>query len=165
MAQSFRIACALLALTWVPRIGTAQTVSYDFQRTSNFAEVKSFELREGKLSDSPLVNGRITAEIVSALARRGMRMTSDPDVYVATHVITHEQKKLIAEGFGPWGPSGGTVTLETYVQGTLVVDLYDARTKKMIWRGLGTGTTSDKPSKNTDKIDKALFMMFQQYPR
>jgi hypothetical protein len=57
------------------------------------------------------------------------------------------------------------VTLETYVQGTLVVDLYDARTKKMIWRGLSTGTTSDKPSKNTDKIDKALLMMFQQYPR
>ena len=146
--------------------GFAQKVTTDSNPQLQFNEYKTYSWTAGTSSPNPLDERRIHDMVDAQLAAKSLTpVESDPDVYVATHVITHEQKKLIAEGFGPWGPSGGTVTLETYVQGTLVVDLYDARTKKMIWRGLGTGTTSDKPSKNTDKIDKALFMMFQQYPR
>jgi hypothetical protein len=34
----------------------------------------------------------------------------------------------------------------------------------MVWRGVATGTASDKASKNTAKIDKALDKMFRHYP-
>ena len=42
--------------------------------------------------------------------------------------------------------------------------IYDANTKKMVWRGVGTATVSDKPSKNNSKIDKAITKMFEHYP-
>jgi hypothetical protein len=54
--------------------------------------------------------------------------------------------------------------IDTYLQGTLIVDLYDAKTKKMVWRGVATDTVSDQTSKNTEHIDKAIGKMFEKYP-
>jgi uncharacterized protein DUF4136 len=54
--------------------------------------------------------------------------------------------------------------IETYLQGTLIVDLYDAKTRKMVWRGVATDTVSDKMSHSTEHIDEASGKMFEQYP-
>ena len=74
---------------------------------------------------------------------------------------------MVASGFGygPWWGGGyNTASIETYVDGTLVLDLYDAKTKKMVWRGVATATASDKPSKNAQKMSKALDKMFEKFP-
>ena len=69
------------------------------------------------------------------------------------------------EGSGPWWGGGyGTASVETYIDGTLIVDLYDAKTKKMVWRGVATATASEKPSKNAKKMSKALDKMFEKFP-
>ena len=86
---------------------------------------------------------------------------------VATHVTTKERKELVPNGFayGPWWGGGyGAASVETYIDGTLIVDLYDASTKKMVWRGVATATASDKPSKNAAKMNKALDKMFEKFP-
>jgi hypothetical protein len=68
-------------------------------------------------------------------------------------------------GYGPWWGGGyGTANVETYVEGTLVVDLYDANTKKMVWRGVATATASEKPTKNAAKMTKAVDKMFEKLP-
>jgi len=54
--------------------------------------------------------------------------------------------------------------VETYAMGTLVVDLYDAHTRQMVWRGVATDSVSDKPEKDTQRITKALQKMFAKYP-
>jgi hypothetical protein len=83
-------------------------------------------------------------------------------------VVTHEQKKIVAPGFGfgpwGWGWGGPGAVIYTYLQGTLIVDLYDAKTRKMVWRGVATDTVSDKTSTNTEHIDKAVGKMFDKYP-
>ena len=93
--------------------------------------------------------------------------TTAPDLIVVTHVTTKERKELIVSGFGygPWWGGGyGTANVETYVDGTLVLDFYDAKTKKMVWRGVATATASDKPSKNIKKMTKALDKLFERFP-
>ena len=45
-----------------------------------------------------------------------------------------------------------------------MVDLYDAHTKKLVWRGVGTDTASDKADKNAKEIQKAVDKMFKDYP-
>jgi len=44
------------------------------------------------------------------------------------------------------------------------VDLCDARTRQLVWRGTGTDTSSDKPDTHTAKMNKAVAQMFEQYP-
>ena len=45
-----------------------------------------------------------------------------------------------------------------------MLDLYDAKTKKMVWRGVATATASDKPTKNAKKMNSALDKMFEKFP-
>jgi len=45
-----------------------------------------------------------------------------------------------------------------------VVDIFDAPTKKLIWRGVATETLTDKPDKNEKKLEKATEEMFKNFP-
>ncbi len=74
-------------------------------------------------------------------------------------------------GFGGgrrWGGFGGfgdaTTTVETYKVGTLVVDLFDAKTEKLIWRSSSSDTLSDNPDKNTKNLGKGVTKMFKNFP-
>jgi len=146
----------------------AQKVNTDSDPSAPFSSYRTYAWTVGTPSPNPLGDQRIHDAVDRQLAAKGLTKRSDnPDLVVATHVLTHEEKQLIANGFGyGWygGGFGTTVTEQTYVQGTLVVDLYDAKTKKMVWRGTGTDTASDKADKNTKKVNKALAKMFERYP-
>jgi hypothetical protein len=110
---------------------------------------------------------RIHDGVDAQLAAKGLRkVATDADLVVATHVKTQEHKELLADGFGygPWWGTGPVATVQTYVQGILIVDLYDAHTKKMVWRGTATGTASDKPAKDAAKINKGIAKLFTRYP-
>jgi hypothetical protein len=48
--------------------------------------------------------------------------------------------------------------------GTLVVDAYDTSTQHLVWRGLAHDQLSDKPDKDTKKLEKAVDKLFDKFP-
>ena len=48
--------------------------------------------------------------------------------------------------------------------GTLVVDLFDAKTKQLMFRGSAQDEISDKPEKNAKKLAKASDKLFKDFP-
>ena len=46
----------------------------------------------------------------------------------------------------------------------MVIDIWDARTKELVWRGTATDTVSDNPQKNEKKLKKAMEKLFKRYP-
>jgi len=48
--------------------------------------------------------------------------------------------------------------------GTLVVDLFDAKTKQLVWRGNSSDTLSNNSNKNIQNLDKDVAKMFKQFP-
>src|SRR5271165_853780 len=54
--------------------------------------------------------------------------------------------------------------VQSYVAGTLVVDLFDWNTKKLIWRGSCSEAFSDKSGKNIKNLDKGVEKMFDRFP-
>ena len=66
-------------------------------------------------------------------------------------------------GFGGFGEA--TTTVETYKVGTLVVvDIFDANSKKLIWRGSVSDTLSNNSDKNIKELDKGVNKMFNHFP-
>jgi len=57
-----------------------------------------------------------------------------------------------------------TTTVDTYEVGTLVVDIFDARTKEAIWRGTSSKTLSGDPQKNAENLNKAVVKMLKDFP-
>jgi Domain of unknown function (DUF4136) len=161
--------CTAVAVLLTATVASAQKVNVDSDPAAPFSTYRTYAWTQGTPALESLAEQRLHAAVDAQLAAKGLRMNaSGPDLMVATHVTTAEHNELIAPGFGPglWGFGGGfgTAAVETFVEGTLVVDLYDAKTKKMVWRGVATATASDKPTKNTEKMNKALYKMFEKYP-
>jgi hypothetical protein len=160
------IGTLLVVLTAAAVVVQAQKVTTDSAPGAQFGSYRTYAWTPGTPSPESIVEQRIHDGVSAQLQAKGlMRVEANPDLYVATHVTTRTVPEVIASGFGPWwGYGGGVATVQTYTKGTLVVDLYDASTKKMVWRGVATSTLSSKPSKNTAKLDKALTKMFERYP-
>jgi Domain of unknown function (DUF4136) len=160
---------AALALVMSTAAAYAQKVNVDSDPAAPFATYKTYAWTAGTPAPVALSEQRLHVAVDARLAGEGLAMnTTAPDLIVSTHVTTKDKQELIANGFGygPWGFGGGFggASVETFVEGTLVVNLYDAKTKKMVWRGVATATASDKPTKNTEKMNKALDKMFEKYP-
>ncbi|HEY4051177.1 MAG TPA: DUF4136 domain-containing protein [Acidobacteriaceae bacterium] len=99
--------------------------------------------------------------------------TSEPCVVIVAIQTTQNRKSLqmfYDSMGGGWGWRGGggfgdaTITEQDYEEGTLVIDMYDAKTKQLLWRGSAEGTLSDKAGKNEQKLEKAVAKMFKDFP-
>ncbi|MGC1293993.1 MAG: DUF4136 domain-containing protein [Alloacidobacterium sp.] len=55
------------------------------------------------------------------------------------------------------GRGMGGITPEQNVIGTMIVDLYDAKTKSLVWRGIGQDTLNNNGNKNQQIVEKAVF--------
>lgn len=53
---------------------------------------------------------------------------------------------------------------EVYEVGTLVVDLFDSRTKTMIWRGSSKNTLSGKLTDDDKKLKRDVNRLFTHFP-
>jgi hypothetical protein len=57
-----------------------------------------------------------------------------------------------------------TTTTDVTKIGTLVVDIFDSQTQKLIWRGKQSDAISGNPGKNEKKLSKDLAGMFKHFP-
>jgi len=152
------IACVLLAT-----IAYAQKVTFDSNPSAPFDSYKTYAWTQGTSTADSLMEQRIHEGVAAQLALKGLTPTNaTPDLFVATHAVTQDHPQLLVNGFG-WG-LGGVASVENYTVGTLVVDLYDAKTRQMVWRGVATDSVSSKPQKNAERINKAIEKMFAKYP-
>ena len=69
---------------------------------------------------------------------------------------------------GGWGWGAGhsttTYTQDDYVQGTLVVDVYDNTSGDLIWQGVGTKTIEEKAEKREKTIPKVVAAVMNKFP-
>ena len=154
---------------------TAQQVKTDFDRGANFAQYKTYSWENVKTAD-PLDVDRIKNAVIGALGAKGWtQLDSGGDISVVAIEITRNQQTLntfydgMGGGWG-WRRFGGggfgeaTTTTETYKVGTVVVDLFDTKTKQLVWRGSSSDTLSNNSDKNIKNLDKGVQKMFQHFP-
>ncbi len=151
----------------------AQQVKTDYDHSANFGQYKTYFWEKVQTQD-PLLVDRIKDAVNASLTAKGWtRVESGGDVCVVAMEITRNQQTLntFYDGFGGgwrWRGGGGfgdaTTTTETYQVGTLVVDLFDAKAKNLIWRGSSSDTLSNNADKNTKNLDKGVQKMFSHFP-
>ena len=151
----------------------AQHVTTDFDHQVNFAQYKSYSWQQVQATNS-LWDSRIKNAVDAQLTAKGWtQVESGGDVTVVAIKTTKTERTLqtFYDGMGGgwrWRGFGGmgeaTTTEQDYREGTLVVDLYDAKTKQLIWRGSAEDTLSDKAEKNEKNLDKGVAKMFQGFP-
>jgi hypothetical protein len=149
----------------------AQQVKTDYDRGTDFSRYKTYSWEKVQTQDQLWVD-RIKEAVNAALAAKGLTpVGSGGDISVVAIEMTKNQRTLntFYDGFGGgWRGGGGfgnaTTTVDNYKVGTLVVDLFDANNKNLIWRGSSSDTLSDKSDKNIKNLDKGVHKMFEHFP-
>ena len=62
------------------------------------------------------------------------------------------------------GPTTATASEQSYREGTLVVDVFDAWTKQVLWRGVATDALPANPTSHAATTQKAIDTMFENLP-
>jgi hypothetical protein len=174
-----RIAIAV-ALSLMGAAAFAQDVKTDFDKNANFGAIKTFAVKIGTSWNNQISEKRITDEIQQTLTEKGWTATDaeKADALVLLHGATEKQKSLNTfysgmggyggYGYRGWGGMGGmgtaTTTTSEYTVATLVVDIFDAKSKALLFRGTAADEVSDKPEKNIKKVEKATSKMFKDFP-
>ena len=151
----------------------AQQVKTDYDRAANFSQYKTYSWEKVQTPD-PLWVDRIKAAVDAALAAQGWtQVESGGDISIVAIEIDRDHQTLNTyyDGFGGgrrWRGFGGfgesTTTSDTYTVGTLVVDLFDAKTKNLVWRGVSNGMLSNKSDKNIKSLNRGVQKLFQHFP-
>jgi hypothetical protein len=151
----------------------AQRVKTDYDRAANFSQYKTYSWMKVQTPD-PLWVDRIKAAVDAALAAKGWtQVESGGDISIVAIEMSRDHQTLNTfyddlgggfrwRGFGGFGEA--TTTSDTYTVGTLVVDLFDAKTKDLVWRGVSSGMLSNKSGKNIENLNKGVQKLFQHFP-
>jgi hypothetical protein len=170
--RNSRIALGFALMMGMANAALAQKVTTDYNKGTDFAQYKTFMWIKEPNTPDTLVRQRVVEDINAALASKGLQLvTSNADLCIAAHTATKQQHTLdtFYNGFGGgwrWGGGFGsaTTTVNTYKVGTLVVDIFDAKTKDAIWRGTSSETLSGSPQKNAGNLNKGVDKMFKDFP-
>ena len=165
---------AMLALAGcasnAPVVRTDQAPGVDFARYHTYTWV------EEPQTSSPIVREKLVRAVDAQLAAKGMQRVPDGDVALVGHIATREDVSYnnfsVGLGLGSWGNSGGvgvgtntgTSTPKTKLVGTLVFDMYDAKTKQAIWRGTVSGDVPQTPQTIDAAIAQEIPKMFATFP-
>jgi hypothetical protein len=156
----------------VATIGNAVEVNVDFDPAIDFSEFKTIGWLAGTPADDEELERKIHASIERELIPLGYReVREDPDLLIVTHASMDMLKEIDVTAFEYWLEYQGwkrpmAVAEETWESGmgVLVVDLLDAASKKLIWRGVATGNVAKNPEKRGEKLDATMAKMFKKFP-
>jgi Domain of unknown function (DUF4136) len=149
--------------------GLADHVMVDYDHHANFDNYKTYSLGKIETANS-IWSARVRDAIEKDLSAKGWtEIPSGGRVTVVATETTRTQPEVntFYDGFGGrrWGGFGdATTTVQNYKVGTLVIDMYDAGSKNLIWRGSSSSALTGNPEKNAKNLDKDMQKMFDHFP-
>ena len=144
-------------------------VASDFDKNAEFTQFKTYAFYKNgidKVEISDLDKKRILRSIDEVMASKGFTKSDNPDILVNFFTKSREQVNVNQFGYGfGWGPFwGGHTTAYTDTEGTLYIDLIDAKKKEMVWQGQGAGSISENAKDKDAMIKNFVSKILAQYP-
>jgi hypothetical protein len=165
-----KLAACAVAICLISSIAAAQQVSVNYNHNQSFAQYHTYAWGSNNANQ---VRNSILAQVAqqdinSALQGKGLRMVQEnqnPDLIVTGNGGMRQQTSYSAWGMRGIGGGMGGITPEQSVEATLIVDLYEAKTQSLVWRGIAQNTLNQNGNKNQQMVEKAIQKMFKQWPK
>jgi hypothetical protein len=167
------VAAGAMVLFFVS-VGFADT-DVDYDHSVNFANYHTFAWRTSPSQGNDIVNNslvlsRIHSAVNEKMSMRGLRQDpANPDLYVIAHVSAQTLQDVNywppTYGWGYWGFMGPDVTVYPYVEGTMIIDIVDAKLNRLVWRAISTKTGDSLVDVQKEKkIDEMVTKAFKKFP-
>lgn len=170
----------------LPLIASAQQVRANWSMDAPFAQYKTYEWVPSEATNHPFYRQYVGEYVNYALTKKkGLQQVSpsqNPDLYVTYHFTTRDVMDWDTYGYGfgggwggwgGWGWGGMGMGGMSYSQtrpsprviGYLTIDLIDAHTRKIVWRGEAIQDDVTKSGNAEEKqIAHSVYKMIDRYP-
>jgi hypothetical protein len=172
-------AIKLLPLLLLFTLGSCSSirVNSDFDKNVDFSQYKTYAFHKNgidKVEISQLDKKRILRAIDAELSNKGMTKSDNPDVLI--NIFTKEREKVSVNQFNAgwgygwgwgWNPYmwGGQQNIATSsTEGTLFIDLIDAKKQELIWQGEGVGYITQNRTDKEKRINEFVAKILTQFP-
>jgi hypothetical protein len=168
MKTRFALCAMLVCLT--STIAFGQQVSVNYNHSQSFAQYHTYAWgsnNANQVKDSILAQVA-QQDIDAAMQAKGFQKVAEsanPDLILTANGGMKEQTSYSAWGMRGIGGGMGGITPEQNVIGNLIVDLYDAKSQSLVWRGIAQDSLSNNGNKNQEELGKAVQKMFKQWPK
>ena len=158
----------------------------DYDPSVDFSQYQTFNFYNPLGIENPAYSSIIGQMFRDSLTRqmemRGYTLADDPDLLLNVSAILEDKTKVTTYNdpmyggyygyrrgyYDPWGGYGyGTQThVSQYTEGTVNVDMVDARAKRMVWEGVAVGRVDEERNNAEvrEAIEAGVRAMFENYP-
>lgn len=175
---------AIAAIALLAGCATGPRISSDVDPTADFSRYRSFAFYSPLAIESQgyttLVSGRMKAAARAQMQSRGyVYDEKSPDLWVNLNAFMQEKTDVVstpevdydyyysyrARRYVAVPYWRDRTDVYRYTEGTLNVDLVDARENRLVWEGIAVGRVSrGKPEERAARIDSAIGDIFARFP-
>ena len=186
-----RLLClACLGAIFFPFVVVAQDVTYDYAFDAKYSQFKTYKWVNAGDSSTPdqFADRNIRQAIEAQLESKGLTQSNEAHLLIDYQlIVTHEKRTTWFSSGGDWwygpgwgygagwpygygvvygGPSVGTATTSTVPVRNIVLEMYDATDKRLVWRGeiARMPDRSTDPEKSRKRLNKAMAKLLKYYP-
>lgn len=180
---------ALVMAACSPRVAV-DSANVNFNKYRSYDWMKS-DVKAGQnpLYYNQIATQNVENVIDKAMKDKGLQKNlRRPDLLIGYHFFVQEKTRTVSNNAGPggslygpfygwgrwgyrgWGPGwygnsfgNNQYTQEKYEAGTVVVDMVDARTRKLVWRGSIQNAVND-PAKINDQLAREVQKIVDKFP-
>lgn len=157
-------------------LGSCQTVQYisDYNQSHDFTPYKTYNFMQWNTANDKYLSGidksRIIAAIEKEMSNLGFTKSTTPDVMLNIQVIVEERKGTHAYTtymggyYTPFGYGVTTYQEYTYLMGTLIVDMFEEKSKQQVWQGAAIGEVQEGSDKREANIKTVVSRIMKRYP-
>lgn len=172
--KTIKLIASLLLLTAFTVGCTSVKVTSDYDRATDFGQYKSFAFYKpgiDKANISDLDKKRILRAIQNELVTQGYQKSANPDILIS--IFTNERERVTVYnnagwgwGWGPWWGGAYGPSVSTNTEGSLYIDIIDAKRKELIWQGKGSGDliTNGDIDKKEERIALFVKEILEEFP-
>ena len=168
MKAKLMLCAMLIYITSATAVG--QQVSVNYNHSQSFAGYHTYAWASNNANQiQNLILAQVAQQdIDTALQGKGLQKVQEsqkPDLILVVSGGMRQQTSYSAWGMRGIGGGMGGITPQQNVEATLIVDLHDAKSQSLVWRGIGQDTLSNNGNKNQQIVQKAIQKMFNQWPK
>ena len=172
-------ACLLTLAVAASGPALAAKIYIDYDPAYDIRGLKTFTFfftPETSLAEkSPFLHSHIVNRLQFYLDNAGLKQVDqDADIRVTYHASGEKELRFDTTTWGYgypsgwyhdpyWGSTVTTTTVSEYTRGSLVVDIWDAATNKLVWRGTAIDIIASNSKAVDKKVDKILYKMVNKW--
>lgn len=160
--------CSLLILSVILGCSSTSPVSSDYKKGIDFTQYQTFNIVQHHsgfpLGANPLHIPRISNAIMQEMNSMGYSLDTNPDLEVSWFVKLENKRyaAIYRDYYSKWDHPV-QIDIYDYKEGTIVIDIFDSKTKTALWHGKTSKIIPEKVSNPEEKITKVINSIFKQF--